>query len=173
MSVVEYNKICKHCNELKSIELFGKLKTSNDGKASICFSCKRDYDKKWRALNSESYKKSCSSWRTRKPKSAMITSVKSRAKKFNIPFNVTEQDFEIPEYCPILGLKLKEVQIGKLSRNSPSMDKIIPELGYIRGNVRVISHLANTMKQDASLEELKLFCVNILDDISNREKGIN
>ena len=41
--------------------------------------------------------------------------------------------------------------------SSPSLDRIIPELGYVPGNVQVISHQANTMKSNATLKELKAF----------------
>jgi hypothetical protein len=43
--------------------------------------------------------------------------------------------------------------------NSPSLDRIIPELGYVKGNIMVISHKANTIKSNANIEELeKVFC---------------
>ena len=37
-----------------------------------------------------------------------------------------------------------------------SLDCIIPELGYVPGNVAVISRRANTIKNDATIEELEL-----------------
>lgn len=43
------------------------------------------------------------------------------------------------------------------NEDSPSIDKVIPELGYVRGNVWVISNKANRIKNNATLEELKLF----------------
>jgi len=39
-------------------------------------------------------------------------------------------------------------------RKKPSLDRIIPELGYIKGNVVFISNWANIIKQDASEKEL-------------------
>lgn len=39
--------------------------------------------------------------------------------------------------------------------NSPSLDRIRNELGYVRGNVIVISNRANRLKSDASIEELR------------------
>jgi hypothetical protein len=49
----------------------------------------------------------------------------------------------------------------KKSPNSPSLDKIIPSKGYIKGNVWVISNRANTLKNDASLQELELLVENL------------
>jgi len=77
-----------------------------------------------------------------------------RAKKHDLPFNITVADVVIPDYCPVLNLKL-EVATGYRTDNSPSLDRIIPELGYVRGNVRVISWRANLLRRDATLAELE------------------
>ena len=91
----------------------------------------------------------------------MLTRAKSRAKIGNIPFNLTLEDISIPHTCPLLGIPI-EVQPKKgYHPNSPSLDKIIPEKGYIKGNVWVISNRANTLKNDATLTELKTLVENL------------
>lgn len=80
---------------------------------------------------------------------------KYRAKRGNYPFDITKEDIEVPESCPVLGIPLF-VTDGKFSENSPTIDKIIPSLGYVKGNVEVISHRANQLKQDGTIEELEL-----------------
>jgi hypothetical protein len=85
----------------------------------------------------------------------------NRAKKNNIPFNLEYSDIVIPEKCPILEIPIFRGN-KKHTSNSPSLDRLVPELGYIKGNIRVISYKANTMKSDASIEELKLFSKNII-----------
>jgi hypothetical protein len=47
------------------------------------------------------------------------------------------------------------VSRGRATDNSPTLDRIIPSLGYVRGNVKVISMRANVLKHNASLDELK------------------
>jgi hypothetical protein len=85
---------------------------------------------------------------------SMWHSCKKRAKKGNLPFDLTIEDLEVPEKCPILGLELKAGNDS--SREiSPSLDRIVPELGYVKGNIRVISLRANRLKSDASIEELE------------------
>ena len=44
---------------------------------------------------------------------------------------------------------------------SPSLDKIKPHLGYVPGNVLVVSHRANMIKHDATPEELSLLATNL------------
>ena len=91
----------------------------------------------------------------------MLTRAKSRAKQNNIPFNLTLEDITIPDTCPLLGIPL-EIQPKKgYHPNSPSLDRIIPEKGYIKGNVWIISNRANTLKNDASLQELELLVENL------------
>lgn len=61
----------------------------------------------------------------------------------------------IPLHCPVLGLPLYRNSGGAAQGpNSPSLDRIDPALGYVRGNVKVISSRANSIKSNATPEEL-------------------
>ena len=90
--------------------------------------------------------------------SRMFFRAKSRAKKDNIEFNISIDDIIIPAICPILEIPLIKFT-GKSGgrKNSPSLDRINPNFGYIKGNIMVISHLANQMKSNANIEELIKF----------------
>ncbi len=79
---------------------------------------------------------------------------KKRAKKFNRDFTIDIDDIIVPENCPILNIPLIH-GVGKSTDNSPSLDRINSDLGYIKENIRVISMKANRMKQDCTIEELK------------------
>lgn len=72
-----------------------------------------------------------------------------------IPFDqefMTEENLPVPEYCPVLRIRLQE-NYGKRQDSSPSIDRVIPERGYVRGNVAVISWRANKLKSDGSSDE--------------------
>ena len=90
------------------------------------------------------------------PDKKMYWGVKYRARKNGIDFNIELEDIVIPEFCPVLGLKL-EPNIGgnSPSMNSPSLDKIDPSKGYTKGNIMVISHRANSLKNNAQIWELE------------------
>jgi hypothetical protein len=90
----------------------------------------------------------------------MLARAKSRAKKNNLAFNIELDDIVIPERCPLLGIKIESTEVRN-SPNNPSLDKIIPKKGYIKGNVWVISNRANTLKNDATLQELKTLVENL------------
>ncbi len=83
---------------------------------------------------------------------------KIRAKKDGIPFDIEFWDIVIPSHCPILKIPLFQSD-EVAGNNSPTVDKIIPSLGYTKDNIWVISYLANTMKNNASLEELHTFAL--------------
>lgn len=86
---------------------------------------------------------------------------RKRAKLNNIPFLIEIKDIIIPEFCPLLGVKIKtESGVGQQD-NSPALDRIDNALGYIPGNIKIISHLANRMKNSASKKELLIFSQNI------------
>lgn len=78
---------------------------------------------------------------------------KNRATRLNIPFNIEMEDIILPEYCPVLGIKL--VCGNEDLGSSPSLDRIVPELGYVKDNIVVISHRANTIKNNATKEEIR------------------
>lgn len=99
-------------------------------------------------------------WELANPKKVMLIDAKKRAKERSLAFDITADDFVIPEVCPLLGIRL-EPGIRYVRPQSPTLDRIISERGYVRGNVWVISHRANTIKQDASLEELKRLVHNL------------
>ncbi len=88
------------------------------------------------------------------PVRTMLVYARYRAKQRGIPFSITPEDITIPARCPILGTPL---DFSDGSRTEPSLDRRIPELGYIPGNVWVISTLANSMKWNASAEDLLAF----------------
>lgn len=79
---------------------------------------------------------------------------RNRAKAQGTEFAITKDDIVVPATCPVLGLPLK-VGTGSANAGSPSLDRIDPSKGYVRGNIRVISHKANTIKSDATLEDLR------------------
>lgn len=64
-------------------------------------------------------------------------------------------DIHVPRFCPALGIPLYRAGgAAAQGPNSPTLDRVTPELGYVRGNVRVISSRANQIKSDATPEEL-------------------
>lgn len=101
-------------------------------------------------------KRNTQNWQEANPEKYMLGQARGRAKLNNIPFDLGVEDIQIPVLCPILGIELKFGE-GRAKPYSPTLDRIIPSLGYVKGNVQVISLRANLMKSDANPEELIKF----------------
>jgi len=93
--------------------------------------------------------------------SNILTTVKARAKKKNLPFNLTQIYLKsiVTDSCPIFGFPLMwERKTSNTHRaayfDSPSLDRLIPEKGYVEGNVVWVSMKANYIKSNATSEEL-------------------
>jgi len=83
-----------------------------------------------------------------------LNNIKHRAKKKGLPFDLTLEDLPIPAVCPILGIPLT-MRSGSFHDNSPSIDRIIPAKGYVKGNVAIVSYRANRIKDYGTLDELR------------------
>lgn len=162
-------KLCKKCMKELPVSSFYKQIGSSDGLRGSCKECCAEADRLWRLNNPEKLKlivdrankkdgraRNARHYRQRHPARLMLRGAKQRADKYGLPYDLVECDLVLPEVCPILGLKL-EYGLDRIEDYSPSLDRIIPELGYVRGNIQVLSNLANRMKSNASAEQLKLF----------------
>lgn len=83
----------------------------------------------------------------------LIERAKPRAKKRGIEFSITSADLHLPERCPVLDIPLVTTN-NKLCDNSPTIDRIDSTKGYVAGNVHIISWRANTLKKNATPDEL-------------------
>lgn len=85
----------------------------------------------------------------------------ARIKSVNIDFQSVQELASYlvsicPSHCPVFGFEFKRIGRG-FNPQAPSVDRIKPELGYVKGNIQIISFKANAMKNSASFEELKQF----------------
>lgn len=145
-----------------------------------CTECTASKAVDWRAANSEHRRKYRNQYRVQNPEvdrkhrrkyqnranelrrqehqqdpiRFMIYAAKGRSKKLNVPFDLQPQDLMLPERCPALDVLL-ERNVAHQRDNSPTLDRIIPEKGYVRGNVLVVSAKATRIKNDASVDEIE------------------
>lgn len=114
-------------------------------------------DKRWN--ESMKGKTAKQRWRVKDPRWAWVVSAlggaRTRTKGKDVPFNLTNEYLfdRLPTHCPVLGVEFVWIGAGT-NWASPSIDRIKPELGYVEGNVAVISRRANMIKSDATLEEV-------------------
>lgn len=118
----------------------------------------------WRAANPDKVKRNSHAYRMSNPAQALLEHARGRARKGGYACTITVKEIDIPEFCPLLGIELKRgAGVGGVLPSSPSLDRKNPKLGYVSGNVWVISHRANAIKGDATLEELKTLVHNLAE----------
>ena len=173
----------KRCAKCGGPGPFNKRKAGADGFNKQCRKCTKEHCDAWRkahpeatrqhtqrsnkrklAKNPEKYRQLHQTysreWELAHPERGLHRAAKHRAKQRGIPFDIEYSDIIIPATCPLLGVPLIR-GVLKLGPNSPTLDRKIPSLGYVKGNVWVISHRANVIKNDATLEELELLTSNL------------
>ena len=104
----------------------------------------------------------------------MYNNALQRARLYNLPFDIDIEYLKSikTNRCPIFDMELSWGKIGEghknMAANSPSLDKIKPEYGYIKGNVCIISNKANTIKNNVNYEEL----YKVADWLYEKEKDV-
>ena len=177
LNMVVNSQKCVSCGVLKNFEFFYKQIGNTSGYNKTCKKCickklrdnyiPKEYKKKPKNLNcisqTKAYRRKNSlEFRRNNIVKQIIYGVKSSAKKRGLDFNLEDSDIVIPKRCPYLGFKMTTgVGNGKIYSN-PSVDRINSELGYVKGNIQIISNMANTMKSNASVDLLMVFAKNII-----------
>lgn len=177
-----YSTLCKECKRLRDKERYNRLKDNEE-----FHSRKLAHNKKYKSEHKEQIKEACfeynmrpevverkAGWHQSKKRSIstklgdMLNRAIHRAKEKSVPCTITKEDIIFTNMCPLLNINLNW-EGGPRDKNTPSLDRIVPELGYVPGNIKIISNLANMIKSYASKEELLTFANNINNYFENKE----
>lgn len=111
----------------------------------------------WAKANRPKTREYVIAWEKRHPQRSMLQKSKSNAKARGLEFSITSDDLVWPTHCPILGIELCYDRDKKTPHrdNYPTLDRRDNALGYVPGNVFVISWLANRMKWHSTPEQLR------------------
>lgn len=105
-------------------------------------------------------------WRRNNWQISRLRSAAGRAKRIGREFSITVADVVWNESCPILGIPLNYSNEKQLD-DSPSLDRIDNNKGYVPGNVVVVSWKANNLKSNGTLEDFKKLIVWLEQQGSN------
>jgi len=154
--------LCKPCNKIVKRRYSAIYHVRDKEKISVRRKARYAADpEKERARHRESKKINGAKWeaarrakRAINPAPNMWMIAKTRAKRRGIEFTIKREDVVVPPRCPVLDIELK-VGDGRATPNSPTLDRIDNSKGYVAGNILVVSFRANTIKNDATLKELR------------------
>ena len=141
--------ICIVCQESKDIDDF-EFNKKKKVYRKMCHTCKNLQTMQTRYATKESHIR------------RKLSRLKERAKRLDYDFNLTYDDLleqlekqnGICFYTdqPLVFYAYKEIPSKKLA---PSIDKIIPEKGYTKGNIVWCLNRINLIKNNMTLEEMK------------------
>lgn len=175
-------KNCTICKSLKEEKEFYKDKSTKDLLTRACKECitayrKENAERQRLYMRNKRLSEDINLYKRRlylrmDPRKRMFNQAKNRAKRRNIPFSIELDDIIIPDKCPLLEISFIPGTFNNYE-HTYSLDRIDSTKGYVKGNIKVISKLANSMKNSASKEELLIFAKNIVkyfdDDIVQTE----
>lgn len=127
---------CRSCGKLKTkaeFSIHSKCKLGID--ISACKACK----------------KAKVDWSKVPIEKRIYNRIKSRATKKKIPFDLELQDIVLPKLCPVFQ---KPFIYGDYDWTY-SVDRKDNSLGYVKGNIQILSNRANRLKGDFSINELQ------------------
>jgi hypothetical protein len=181
-------KRCSRCKETKPVAAFCRDRSKRDGLFIHCRQCSAEHHRVQRAADPEKFRARVRAiyaadpqkYRDRQrdehvadPRRGMLANSKTRARAAGLGHSLALDQIAIPTRCPVLGIPLV-VSTGKGgSAGSPSLDRIDPRdpAGYSPGNSRVISTLANRIKNDHSPESLRAYAARkVLEADGNADK---
>lgn len=167
------HKICRSCHRELPLSAFNKNCETRDGHKSRCRECDAAYfqakykDPEWKEAHSLRAKRRRERLKREDPKKLWshdtYQNAKQRARRGGFVFSLTVSDVlaRVVDTCPLLGLPL--VYTGDEFRsNTATLDKKHPHKGYTPDNIGVISHRANRLKSDSSIEELQTLLNNLI-----------
>lgn len=111
----------------------------------------------WASANRDYLQAKSMKRRLEKRAMCLVAAARIRARKKCIPFSLVETDIQKLQsaidsgFCELSGIAF--TLAGARSASSPSLDRIIPALGYVAGNVRVICHAMNAALGDWGEEQ--------------------
>lgn len=116
--------------------------------------------KQYYEANKEVIKARSHQWACSNIERTMLNSARARARDKGLDFDLTAEDIVLPDTCPYLGISLQRG--GRADGCGYSIDRIDNTKGYVKGNIEIISLLANRMKNNASPDMLVKFAEEVL-----------
>lgn len=112
--------------------------------------------RKYRRTHPEKHLACIRRYNAANPLHVTLSAAKKRAKKRGVPFDLTVEDLPAqPDNCPHCGIELRNhVGQGTGPRlDSPSLDRDVPSLGYVIGNVSWLCFGCNDTKNNRTMAE--------------------
>lgn len=149
-------KLCQSCEFIKDESEFPIRKDKKGILRPYCNECAKDIAK----ARYDHHRKT-------NPFLHKVTRARSRSQYLRVPFNLDKEYLESiwTGECPVFNVSIFMNERNRVDEYAAELDRFIPELGYVKGNVTFLSRRANRLKNSASLDEL----IKLTNWMNNRE----
>ena len=184
-------KICSKCKKEYPLEMFIKNKHCRNGRAGKCSNCQNEYIRNWKRRNrdrlapirrkqyaerygaiiKERKRMRQMQYPLRVRCQLLRTGMKDRSRNrewkfdndyFSVGYLMGRLSHNPNCECCNKPLDISFKSNRSFNENSPSMDRVDPKKGYIKGNVAILCWRCNKLKQDANSQELRMIA-NFMD----------
>ena len=137
-------RTCRKCGTEKPCSEFyanskGHLRTA-------CKACEMEMERARKSANPKKVSDGFRKWRKSNRGNALVAAARFRAKVRNLPFDLDVEEIQSrinAGVCDLTGIPF--ALDPPRAWNAPSLDRIVPELGYVKSNVRVVLYSLNVM----------------------------
>ena len=137
---------CQACGQTKPVEQFPVRNDRSGRYRPYCAGCARDAQRARYAAHKK-----------QQPFKLKVTRARSRAQHLRVPFDLTAVYLESlwTGTCPVIGQSIHLAEVDRSDEFAAELDRFIPALGYVKGNVAFLSRRANRLKNNTTTTELK------------------
>lgn len=169
----EKTKNCSKCGTEypATNECFRTSSSCKDGISNVCKKCVAIAKKEWRQDTGRykkgphqliSFEERCATDSILRRAMILRQGILKRSKEKNLPCDLEiltvsyfNQILRSNSFCKCCGIELDCSFKDQVNDRSPTVDKIVPTLGYVISNIAIICWKCNVIKKDATLLELK------------------
>lgn len=111
----------------------------------------------WRLANRERERSVNAAYRARRPEVSYLKAARARARQRGVPFDLTAEYLreliDASDRCPICGVVYEQAESSGCTQASRTLDRDVPERGYVLGNVSFMCEADNVRKRSRTLAE--------------------
>lgn len=128
-------------------------RSDSDSSHGHCLECQKISMRKSKDKNPNIYKNIQKRYKRKDPVRDLIRGAKAMSKQRGLKFTITRDDIELTKFCPCCDKEMIVKYEGRQTDDTPTLDRVKNDLGYIKGNVVIICWKCNQMKHKGTASE--------------------
>lgn len=137
--------ICQSCQQELPDECFAERKDNSGRRRPYCGGCRNNVER----ARYDYHKRT-------QPFKLRASRAKTRARGCGVPYDLDADYLQSiwTGFCPVFGCEIFLFDRDRSDELAAELDRIVPALGYVKGNVAFLSRRANRLKNNVTSKEL-------------------